>query len=125
MISLFSLIFLSIQLRQTLIPTRPQIFILEIWQFKSLFLLSFINCFIRCKKSQKINLNHVFEESVDLVFSVAGVSALDVVDHLLAPSALRVIQLEVPQEIAGVLEVGTDGVDLVDQVLHTDDSPFA
>lgn len=85
----------------------------------------FNNCFIRYKRCPKINLNHVLKESVDLVLSVAEVAALHVVNHLLAPSALRVVQLEVPQEVAGVLEVGTHCIDLVDQVLHTDDALFA
>ena len=73
----------------------------------------------------KINLNHIFKQRIEFVFSVAEVSALDIVDHLLASSALRVVQLEVPQEVAGVLEVRAHCEDLVDQVLHTDDSAFA
>jgi len=40
---------------------------------------------------------------------------------LLSPSTSGVVQLEGPQEVAGVLEVGAYSVDFVDQVLNTDD----
>ena len=44
---------------------------------------------------------------------------------LLPPSTGGVVQLEGPQEVGGVLEVGSDGQDLVDQILHADDSHLA
>lgn len=34
-------------------------------------------------------------------------------------------QLEGPQEVVGLLEVGANSVDLVDQILHTDDAVLA
>lgn len=34
-------------------------------------------------------------------------------------------QLEGPEEVVGLLEVGADGVDLVDQILHADDAVLA
>ena len=34
-------------------------------------------------------------------------------------------QLEGPQEVGGLLEVGADGVDLVDEILNADDAVFA
>lgn len=34
-------------------------------------------------------------------------------------------QLEGPQEVVGLLEVGANGVDLVDQILHTDNAVLA
>lgn len=40
-------------------------------------------------------------------------------------AAGRVGELEGPQEVVGLLEVGADGVDLVDQILHTDDAVLA
>ena len=40
-------------------------------------------------------------------------------------AAVGVGQLEGPQEVAGLLEVGADGVDLVDQILHTDNAVLA
>ena len=44
---------------------------------------------------------------------------------LLSPSPGRVVQLEGPQEVRGVLEVGSNSEDLVDQVLNTDDAHLA
>ena len=44
---------------------------------------------------------------------------------LLPPSTGGVVQLEGPQEVGGVLEVGSDCQDLVDQILHADDSHLA
>lgn len=40
-------------------------------------------------------------------------------------TAGRVAKLERPQEIAGLLEVGSDGVDLVNEILHTHDAVLA
>ena len=36
-----------------------------------------------------------------------------------------VAELEWPEEVGGLLEVGVDGVDLVDQILHADDAVLA
>jgi len=44
---------------------------------------------------------------------------------LLSPSTGGVVELEGPQEVAGILEVGADGEDLVNQVFNTDDVPLA
>lgn len=44
---------------------------------------------------------------------------------LLAEAALRVVQLEVPQEVVHVLEVLARGGNLVDDVLHADDTCLA
>ena len=41
---------------------------------------------------------------------------------LLSPSSGWVVELEWPQEVGGILEVGSNGQDLVDQVFNTDDS---
>ena len=40
-------------------------------------------------------------------------------------AAVRVGQLERPQEVASLLEVRSNCVDLVNQILHTDDAVFA
>lgn len=46
--------------------------------------------------------------------------------ELAGPEAtIRVGQLERPQEVASLLEVGSNRVDLVDQVLHTDNAVLA
>lgn len=41
---------------------------------------------------------------------------------LLAPSPRGSVQLKRPQEVGGVLEVGSHGEDLVDEILHADDA---
>ena len=71
------------------------------------------------------NLDHQPEESVDLVLPVAEVTALNKVVGLLPPSTSGVVQLEGPQEVRGILEVGANSQDLVDEILHADDSHLA
>ena len=44
---------------------------------------------------------------------------------LLSPSPSWVVQLEGPQEVGSVLEVWSNGEDLVNQILDTDDSKLA
>ena len=44
---------------------------------------------------------------------------------LLSPSSSWVVQLEWPQEVGGILEVGSDSQDLMDQILNTDDAHLA
>lgn len=72
------------------------------------------------------SLIHLLNQRVDLVFPVTQVTTLDKVLELPGPeTSRRVAQLEWPQEVASLLEVGSNSEDLVDQVLHTDDSVFA
>ena len=42
-----------------------------------------------------------------------------------AETSSWVAELEGPQEVGGLLEVGADGVDLVDQILHADNAVLA
>ena len=44
---------------------------------------------------------------------------------LLPPSAGGGVELEGPQEVRGVLEVGADSQNLVDQILHANDAHLA
>ena len=71
------------------------------------------------------SLDHQPEESVDLVLPVAEVTTLNKVVGLLSPSTSGVVQLEGPQEVRGILEVGANSQDLVDEILHADDSHLA
>ena len=71
------------------------------------------------------SLDHQLEESVDLVLPVAEVTTLNEVVGLLSPSTGGVVQLEGPQEVGGILEVRANSQDLVDQILHADDSHLA
>ena len=50
------------------------------------------------------------------------VTTFDKVCCLLSVSTTSVAQFKWPQEIAGLLEMLSDGEDLVDEVLHTDDA---
>ena len=59
-----------------------------------------------------LQLDHLPQELVDLVLPVAEVSTLDKVVGLLSPSPSWVVQLEGPQEVRGVLEVGSNREDL-------------
>jgi len=43
---------------------------------------------------------------------------------LLSPSTSWVVELEWPQEVGGILKVGSNSQNLVDQILNTDDSKF-
>lgn len=71
-------------------------------------------------------LVHLADESIDLVLAVADITTLNEVLELAgAEAASGVAELEGPQEVGGLLEVGADGVDLVDEVLHTDDAVLA
>lgn len=66
------------------------------------------------------------DQGVDVLLPVAKVTTLNEVLELAgAEAAVRVAKLEGPQEVGGLLEVGADGQDLVDQILHADDAVLA
>lgn len=72
------------------------------------------------------HLVHLPDEGVDVLLPVAQVTTLDEVQELARPEATsRVTELEGPEEVGGLLEVGADSVDLVDEVLHADDAELA
>ena len=74
----------------------------------------------------RINLVHLADETVDVLLTVTSVTTLDVVLELASTETTgRVGQLEGPEEVVGLLEVGTNGVDLVDQILHADNAELA
>lgn len=67
------------------------------------------------------HLVHLPDQLIDVLFPVAQVATLNEVLELpLVETAVGAVQLEWPQEVRGLLEVGADSVDLVDEVLHTD-----
>jgi len=69
------------------------------------------------------HLVHAGNEGRDSLFAVTKVTALDVVkEFALVEATERVGELEGPQEVGGLLEVGADSEDLVDQILHADDA---
>lgn len=72
------------------------------------------------------NLVHLADETVDVLLTVTGVTTLDVVLELAsAETTVGVGKLEGPEEVVGLLEVGANGVDLVDQILHADNAELA
>lgn len=72
------------------------------------------------------NLVHLADETVDVLLTVTGVTTLDVVLELAsAETTVGVGQLEGPEEVVGLLEVGANSVDLVDQILHADNAELA
>lgn len=72
------------------------------------------------------NLVHLADETVDVLLAVTGVTTLDVVLELAsAETTVGVGQLEGPEEVVGLLEVGANSVDLVDQILHADNAELA
>ena len=72
------------------------------------------------------NLVHLADETVDVLLTVTGVTTLDVVLELAsAETTVGVGKLEGPEEVVGLLEVGANSVDLVDQILHADNAKLA
>merc|ERR1719220_1355296 len=72
-----------------------------------------------------IFIDHASQQLVDFLLPLAVVAAVDEVVVLLPPPAVGRVELEVPQEVVGLLEGGPHGEDLVDEILHTDDVEFA
>ena len=73
-----------------------------------------------------MNLVHLADESVDVLLTVTSVTTLDeVLDLAGVEATVGVGELEGPQEVVGLLEVGADSVDLVDQIFHADNAVLA
>ena len=71
------------------------------------------------------HLVHLLDESIDVLLPVTQVTTLDEMPELALVEATSWIrQLEGPEEVAGLLEVGANGEDLVDQILHADNTKF-
>lgn len=77
-----------------------------------MFVLNYFN------RTENQNLNHLAQQSVDLVLAVTEVTTVDVVVGLLAPASGGGVQFERPEEVGGVLEVGSNGEDLMHQILN-------
>ena len=69
---------------------------------------------------------HLPNKLVDVLLPVAEITALNEMSELSRPESTSwIAQLERPEEVARLLEVGADGVDLMDQVLHAHDAVLA
>lgn len=78
----------------------------------------------RIEQSYRLSpLVHELDHSVDVSLPVTSVTSLDEVGELLAlETTVGVRELEGPEELVGVLEVGSSSGNLVDQVLNRDDT---
>lgn len=71
-------------------------------------------------------LVHLADESVDVLLAVTSVTALNKVLELAGVETTSGVgELEGPQEVGGLLEVGADGVNLVDKILNADNTVLA
>ena len=71
-------------------------------------------------------LIHLLDQRIDLVLPIPQITTLDKMLELPRPEATRGIrQLERPQEVARLLEVGPHNHNFMHQILHTDDAEFA
>merc|ERR1712003_47911 len=70
-------------------------------------------------------LDHFLQKLVNLVLTATKVTTFDKVVNLLPPSTSGGVELEGPQEVGGVLEVGANSGDLMDEVLNADDVVLA
>lgn len=108
-------------------------------------------CQLEAKKSMPMpipiyitkSLVHLSDQSVDLVLTVTNCSSIsktlftlgegkqtissfnEVLELSCAETTSGVAELEWPEEVGGLLEVGADSVDLVDQVFHADNAVLA
>ena len=72
------------------------------------------------------DLIHGTNHRVDLFLAVPHVPTFDKVQNLaLVEATGRVAQLERPQEVGGLLEVGADGVNFMDQIFHANDAELS
>jgi hypothetical protein len=71
------------------------------------------------------NLVHPAHKLIDVSLTVASITAIAELGALIAESATRVGQLEGPEELIDNLELGTNGGELVNDVLHADNSVLA
>jgi len=72
------------------------------------------------------NLVHLADEGVDVLLTVAKVTTLDEVAELARAEATGgVAELEGPEEVGSLLEVGANSDDLVDEILNADDAVLA
>ena len=72
------------------------------------------------------NLVHLPDELIDVLLPISEITTFDEMPELPRPeTTVGVAELERPEEVARLLEVGPDGVDLMNQVLHAHDAELA
>jgi len=86
----------------------------------------FVNAPDNAMQHHTHHLDHLLNKSVDILLSVTKITTLNEVLELSSSEATsRVRQLEGPEKVAGLLEIGTNSHDLVDQVFHADNTVLA
>lgn len=71
-------------------------------------------------------LIHLLDQRIDLLLSIPQIPTLDEMLELPRPEPTRRIrQLERPQKVARLLEIGPHGHNLMHQILHADDAEVA
>jgi hypothetical protein len=70
----------------------------------------------------KLRSQHAVDQLVDEVLSVSENTTVGEGVSLLLETLVGAGELEGPEEVVGLLEVGSDGPDLVDEVLHACDA---
>jgi hypothetical protein len=73
-------------------------------------------------KTSCMDLVHPPDELIDVIFAVASITAFNVVVSLLLQTAKGCLELKWPEEVVCLLEVGSNSQDLMDKVLHANDS---
>jgi hypothetical protein len=82
---------------------------------------------IRTAKPPKATfLVHLPDQSIDVLLPIAKVTTLnEVLELARAEATSGVAELEGPQEVGGLLEVGADSVDLMNEILHAENAKLA
>jgi len=71
-------------------------------------------------------LVHLSDQSIDLILAVSEITTLYEMTELAgSETSSWVGELEWPEEVGGLLEVGADSEDLVDQIFHADNAVLA
>ena len=72
------------------------------------------------------DLVHLSDQSIDFVFPVTQVTTFNEMSELSrTETTSRVAELEGPEEVGSLLEVGANGEDLVDQIFHAHNAIFS
>lgn len=68
-------------------------------------------------------LVHLLDKSINVLLTVTDIATFNVVLELAGSETTSGVgELEGPQEVGGLLEVGADRVDLMNQILHANDA---
>ena len=71
------------------------------------------------------NLDHLSQQLVNSLLSITSITTLDkMLEFSRPPSTGRITQLERPQKVVRLLEIGSNRENLMNQILHTLDPLF-